>query len=133
MAFFNIHFIGKGFPHAILPLEVILFHALIVITLPALADTNGTHLCQVGVDVASDEVVVLVRLVPQTKHDVLEAIEFVLSVGELEGLILEVLQQGDGVVGRFALAVCREHEDDSAVLGDLVEVLEVVVLRVAYE
>lgn len=55
------------------------------------------------------------------------------AVGELEALVGEVLYDLDGVVGRFAFSVGRDDEDRGATFGELIEVLEIVFLWVAYE
>jgi len=50
LAFFYVHDPGKCFPHAVLPFEVILFHALVVVALAAVTDPGSTHFCEVLVD-----------------------------------------------------------------------------------
>jgi hypothetical protein len=80
-----------------------------------------------------DDVEVLVRAVAEAEDDVFDAIETVPALGEFEGLVGEVLEELHGVVGRFALTVGGHDEDRARVLRDLVEVLEVVLLRVADE
>ena len=130
LALFDTHYARELFPHAVLPFEVVLLHALVIITLAALADTGCPHLRQVRVDVARDEVVVLVSLVAETEDDILETLELVLSVGELEALIGEVLAEGNGVVGGLALTVGGHDEERAAIFRDLVEVLEVILLGV---
>ena len=75
----------------------------------------------------------LVGLVAETKNDILETFELVLSVRELEALIGEVLAEGNSVVGGLALTVSGHDEERAAIFRDLVEVLEVILLRVTDE
>lgn len=133
LTLFDVHSLGECLPHTVLPLQVVLLHALVVITFSALTHTDGTHLLEVVVDVARNEVVVLVRLVTETEDHIFEALELMLAVRELEGLVREVLTELNGVVRGLSLTVGGHDEKDAAVVGDLVEILEVVLLGVAHE
>ena len=75
----------------------------------------------------------LVRLVAETEDDVLETLELVLAVGKLEAVVGEVLAERDRVIGGLTLTVSGHDEEDATILGDLIEVLEIVFLRVANE
>jgi len=71
--------------------------------------------------------------VSQSKHDALDSIKSTRAVGELETLVSEVLNELNGVVGGFTLSVGGDDEDRSTSFGELIEVLKVVFLWVAYE
>ena len=129
----DIHRLRKCLPHAILPLEVVLLHALVVIALAALADTDSAHLGEIGVDVARNKVVMLVGLVAETEDNVLEIGKLVFTIRELEAIVGKVLTESDGVVGGLAFTVGGHDEENARVLGDLVEVLEVVLLGITDE
>ena len=131
LALFDVHGLGKRLPHAVLPLQVVLLHALVVVALSAHANADCVHLFEVTVDVAGDEVVVLVCLVAETEDDIFEAGELVLAVREFKGLVGEVLAELNSVVRGLSLAVGSHDEEDAAVVRKLVEVLEVVLFRVA--
>ena len=111
MTFLDTHDPGELLPHAILPLQIVFLHALVVITLPTLPDTDGTHLGEIGIDVAGDEVVVLVGLVYETEDDILEAGQLVLAVGELERVVGELLAEFDSVVGGLTLTVSGDNKE----------------------
>jgi len=133
LAFFHVHDTGECFPHAILPFEVILFHALIVIALTAVTDPGGTHLGKVFIDLLRDNVIMLVRLVAEAEDNILETVELMFTLAELERLVREVLHKLYSVVGRFAFTVGRHHENCSTILGKLVQVFKVIFFRVADE
>jgi len=125
--------LSKGVPHSILPLKIIFLHTLVVVALTALSDPRSTRLLQLPVYDPRDGIIVLVRLVSQSKHDVLDSIKSMRAVGELETLVGEVLNELNGVVGGFTLSVGGDDEDRGTSFGELIEVLEVVLLWVAYE
>lgn len=133
LSLLDLHSLGESLPHAVLPLKVVFFHALIIVALAPLSDPDSTHLLQVVVNVLRDEVVVLVGLVTEAEDDEFKALELVLAIGEFEGFVREVLAELNGVVGGLALAVGSHDEEYTAVLGKLVEVLEIIFLRVADE
>lgn len=84
LSFLDIHSLGEGLPHTILPGKVILLHTLIVITLATFTNPDSTHLSQIPVDIPGDKVVVLVSLVAETKDDIFETGKLVLAIGKLE-------------------------------------------------
>ena len=133
LSFFNSQGLRESVPHSILPFQIILFHAFIIITFTTLSDPSGTGLLQFPVDDPGDGVIMFVRLVAQPEHDVVQSLESVRAIGKLETLVGEVLQELNGVVGRFALSVGGDDEDRDGAFGKLVEVFKVVFLRVAYE
>jgi hypothetical protein len=55
------------------------------------------------------------------------------TLAELERLVGEVLHKLNGIVGRFAFTVGSHHENRSAILRNLVQVLKVIFFGVAYE
>jgi len=61
------------------------------------------------------------------EDDVAQVVELV-AVAELR-VLLEELHELDGVVGRLALAIRGEAEDDEAVVRDGIQVVEVVAAR----
>ncbi len=111
MTLFNAQGFGECLPHAILPLEVVLFHALVIVTLAALADTSSTHASQVFVNLSRDQVVVLVRLVTQPEKNVFEILQPVRALAELERVLVQVLQKSDGVICGLTFAIASHDED----------------------
>lgn len=85
------------------------------------------------VNLAANDIVVLVSPVTETENDVFKAREFVLAVRELEGVVGEVLHELAGIVSGLTLTVGGHDEDGGAVFRKLVEVLEVIVFRVAHK
>lgn len=133
LAFLDAHDLGERLPHAVLPLQVVLLHRFVVVTLTTLTDPSSTHLGEMVVDLPGDDIVVLVGPVSETEDDVFETGKFVFAVGELEGFIGKVLHELAGIVGGLTLTVGGHDEDGGAVFGNLVEILKVIVLRVANE
>ena len=133
MAFLNIHGLSESFPHGIFPLEVILLHALVVITFTTLTDTDGTHVLQVTVDVARNKVIVLVSFVTETEDNIFEAGKLVFAVGEFKRLVGELLAEFNSVIRGFTFTVGSHDKEDGTVLGELVEILKVIFLRVTNE
>jgi hypothetical protein len=76
---------------------------------------------------------VFVRLVAETKNDVLESRKGVLAVAELEGGVAEILHELYGIVCRLTLTVCGHDEEGCTIGWYLVEVLNVIFLRVTDE
>lgn len=133
LALFDAHCGRERVPHAVLPLQIVFFHALVVVTLATFADAGRTHLGEGSIDAAADNVVVLVGLVAQTEDNVLEAIEVSTTVGEFERVVFKVLHQLHCIIGGFAFSVGGHDKDSSAVFGELVEVLEIVLFGIADE
>ena len=133
LALLNIHLAGECLPHAVLPLQIVFLHALIVVALTALADADGTHLLEVTVDIPSNKIVVLIRPVTETEDDILQAIEFVRAIAEFERVVREVLAKSDSVIGGLSLTVGRHDEENAAILRHLIQVFEFVLFRVADE
>jgi hypothetical protein len=125
--------LGKSVPHPILPLQIILLHTLIIITLSTLPKPDTTSFLQFPIHDPRNGVIVFISLVAQPKHDVLQPVESMGAVGEFESFVGEVLYELDSVVGRLAFSVGGDDEDRGAVFGKLVEVFKVVFLRVAYK
>jgi hypothetical protein len=85
------------------------------------------------VDVSADRIVVFVRLIAETKNDVLESWEGMLAVAELERGVTKILHELYGIVGRFALTVCGHDEEGCTIGWYLVEILKVVFLWITDE
>ncbi len=133
LSLLNVHSLGESLPHAVLPLQIVLFHALIIVTLTALTNPDSSELLQITVDVASNEVVMLISLVPETENDVFETGKLVLAVRELKRLVRKVLAELNGVVRGFTLTIGSHNEENTAVLRELAEVLKVAFLGVTHE
>ena len=78
----------------------------------------------------------LIRVVSKTKGDVVELAEGLVvgaaTFGEADVLGADELVELDGVVGGLALAVGSQHEDGELVLGEAVQVVEVVLFQVGH-
>lgn len=133
LALLHVHYASECFPHAILPFEVILLHALVIVAFTALTDPGSTHLCKVFVDLLRDNIVMLVRLVAEAEDDVFETVEFVFTLAKHEGLIGEILHKLHSIIGRFAFTVSCHNENRSAVLENLIQILEFIFFRVTNE
>lgn len=131
LTFLDVHSLCESLPHGVLPFEIVLFHALVIVTFPTLSNTDSTHVLQITVDVARNKVVVFVSLVTETEDDVFETGELVFTVGELEGLVGELLAEFNSIIRGFTLTVSSHDKEDGAILRKLVEVVEVILLRVA--
>jgi len=88
---FNAHGLSECIPHSIFPFQVVLFHALVVISFTSFTNAPSTHLGQYLVDFPTNQVVMFVCLIPKTEYDVFETIQCVFTVGKLEGLVFQVL------------------------------------------
>src|SRR5712671_6683455 len=75
----------------------------------------------------------LVRPVAEAEDNVLETVELMFTLAELERLVGKVLHKLNSIVGRFAFTVGSHHENHSTILGNLVQVLKVILFGVAYE
>ena len=133
-ALLYVHGLGKFIPHAVLPCQIVFFHALVVVAFSALAYSLSTSFGQCIVNLFGDNVVVLVGPVSEAEDDVFESIgKGVLAIGEGELFFAEVLDELDGVIGRFAFSVCSDDKEYGAVLRELIQVLVVVVFSVTDE
>jgi hypothetical protein len=133
LALLDVHGQGKRRPHAIFPFQIILLHALVIIAFAPLADSYGSHTREILVDVSADRIIVFVRLVAETKNDILESWYGMLAVAELERGVTEILHELYGIVGRLALTVCSHDEEGCTVGWYLVEILKVIFLRITDE
>ncbi|KAI3480847.1 hypothetical protein L1887_56995 [Cichorium endivia] len=124
---------GERLEHRILPGEVVLLHALVVVALAALADALCAERLEACVELAGDGVEVLVGAVAEAKDDVVEVLEAFAAVGEFGGFVLDELHEADGVVCRLALAVGGHDKDGYAVVGHLVELFKLVLFGVEDE
>jgi len=75
----------------------------------------------------------LVRLVPEAENDILETVELMFTLAEFERLIRKILHKLYGIIRRFTFTVSGHHENCSAVLGDVVQILEVIFFRITNE
>ena len=78
---FDSQSLSEGVSHSILPLQVILLHTLIIITLATLSYPSGASLFQLPNHNPQDGVIMFVRLVSQAKHDILPSLKFMGAVG----------------------------------------------------
>ena len=72
------------------------------------------------------------RSVPQSENNILQSLQ-PFSIRKLRRRLLKQLHELNRVVRRLSLSISRHHEHDGTLLGDLIELLEVVLLDVAYE
>ena len=133
LAFFHVHYASESFPHAVLPFEVVFFHALVVVAFAAVTDPRSTHLRKVFVDLPRDNIIMFVRLVTEAEDNVFETVELMFTLAEFERFVRQILHELNGIVGRFAFAVSGHNKNRSTILGYLVQVVEVVFFRVTDE
>lgn len=133
LALLHVHDTCECIPHAVLPFQVILFHALVVVTLTAVTDPSGPHLCKVLVDLLRDNVIMLVCPVAEAEDNVLETVELMFTLAELKRLVRKILHKLNGIVGRFTFTVSGHHKNCSAILGNLVQVVKIIFFGVTDE
>jgi hypothetical protein len=121
-----VHYASKCFPHAVLPFEIIFFHALVIIALTALTNPRGAHFGKMFVDLFCNDIVMFVSLVSEAKYDVFETVKSMFALAKFKGLVRKILHQLDSVVGRFTFSVRCHNENCSTILWDFIQILEVI-------
>lgn len=86
----NGHNTGELIPHAIFPCEIILLHTLIIVPLASLANPHASSFRQRLVDLAANDIIVLVRPIAQSEYDVLQAGELVCTIAKGEVILAQV-------------------------------------------
>src|SRR6266404_2560507 len=130
LSFLHIHYASKRFPHAVLPFKVVFFHAFVVVTLTTITNPRGAHLGEMFVDFLRDDNIMFISPVSEAKDDVFEAVESTLALAKFERLVREILHQLHSIVGRFTFSIRGHHENCGTVLGNLIQILEVIFFRV---
>jgi hypothetical protein len=133
LALFHIHHTCESIPHAVLPFEIILFHALVVVTFTAETDPGGPHLCKVFINLLRDNVIMLVCPVAEAEDNILETVQLMFTLAELKRLIRKILHKLNGIVGRLAFTVSGHYKNCSAIIGNLVQVVKIIFFGITDE
>ena len=135
LALFQVHCVGKGSPHGLLPGQKVLFHGTsTVVALTGLTDTLRSQTVKELDEVADHGVVVFISVVSKTECDVTQVFKSLLLsaalLAERDLLAADELVEFHSVVRGLALAIGGHDEDGDLVLGELVQVLVVVVFQI---
>jgi hypothetical protein len=127
------HDARKFGPHLLLPLEVVFFHALVIITFATFADALSAERCKLLIDIACDLVVVFVRLVAEPEYNVLETFEAMFALGKFKVIFIDIVHEFDCVIGGLSLAICGHDKDSGTAFREVIKLVEVILFKIAYK